>query len=325
TVGGEAAWHFDVNQRGVNPSRVFLNRSNPYGVLAGYGILDARLGRDVLVSWGARVDHYTTFGTSLNPRLGIVVKPYARGNTKFTFGRAFRAPSPYELWYNDGGTTQKDSPNLTPETMLAAEVEHTHRFSSTVVASVGAYANVIRGLIDTELDGLLQFKAARSPIMAVGTELGLRREWRSGWMVSAYYGFTRTRFLKDNEFSTLIGLKRDPTVRNVANSPSHSATIKAVAPFLVRAMNLGTRVTLEDGRWDRNESFTDPAQRRSNAAVLWDLVLSMEDTRHHLRGALGVYNLFDWRYGYPVGKENPHLQTMPSIGRTLLVSAELRL
>ncbi|HMA93701.1 MAG TPA: PEGA domain-containing protein, partial [Polyangiaceae bacterium] len=69
TVGGEAAWHFDVNQRGVNLSGVFLNRSNPYGVLAGYGILDARLGRDVLVSWGARVDHYSTFGTSLNPRL----------------------------------------------------------------------------------------------------------------------------------------------------------------------------------------------------------------------------------------------------------------
>lgn len=340
TVGGEATWHFDVTQRGSNQKDVFLNRSNPYGVIAGYGILDARLGSNVRVSWGARVDHYTTFGTSLNPRLGIVVKPYARGNTKFTFGRAFRAPSPYELWYNDGGTTQLDSPNLKPETMLAAEVEHTHRFSSTVVGSIGAYANTIRGLIDTTRlsdpgsesgnpEGgagkkLLQFEA-RNPIVAVGTELGLRREWRSGWMVSAYYGFTRTRFLKDSEFSSLIGFKRDPKVRNVANSPVHSATIKAVAPFLVRAMNLGTRFTLEDGRWDRYESTTDPVQHRSAAAVIWDLVLSMEDARHRLRGALGVYNVFDWRYQYPVGKENDLLRAMPAIGRTLLISADLRL
>lgn len=328
TLGGEASWHFDVKQKARDDSSTYLDTSNPYRVLAGYAILDGQLGANARVSLGSRIDNYSTFGTSFNPRIGLVIKPYDQGNTKFTAGRAFRAPSVYELWYNDGGITQKASPNLTPETMLSAEVEHSHRFSPTVIGSAAVYANAISNLIDTVGEGNsvnpIHFVVTKKPIVALGTEIGLRREWRSGWMVSAHYGYTRARFLRNDEFSTLLAFDRDPNVRRIANSPTHSATLKGLAPFLVRGLSLGTRLALEDGRWDRYESKTDPTQNKTQAAVFWDLVLSMQDARHHLRGALGVYNLFDWRYQYPVGSESPLQRTMSSSGRTLLVSLEAR-
>lgn len=328
TLGGETSWHFDVRQSAHDDVRTLLDTSNPYRVIAGYAIVDAQLGERMRASLGARIDNYSTFGSSVNPRLGVVIKPYPRGNTKLTAGRAFRAPSVYELWYNDGGITQRPSPNLTPETMLSAEFEHSHRFSSTWVGSAAIYANAIRGLIDTtgegNRDSPIQFVVTDRPIVALGTEVGLRREWRSGWMASVYYGYTASRFLIDDQLATLVRLERDPSIRHVANSPTHSATFKGIAPFLVRGMTLGTRLTLEDGRWDRYESRSEPEQRRSQAAVFWDLVLSIQDMRHRLRGALGMYNLFDWRYQYPVGSESPLQRTMSSSGRTLLASLEVR-
>jgi len=328
TLGGEASWHLDVKQTAEDANLTLLDASHPYRVVAGYAIIDARLGERSRFSLGGRVDNYSTFGTSVSPRVGIVIKPYGRGNTKLTVGRAFRAPSAYELYYNDGGQTQIASPNLKPEIMLAAEIEHSHRFTPTVIGSVGVYANTVRGLIDTvstAVDSAVgHFDNTPNPIVAFGTELGLRREWRTGWMVSAYYGYTQTRFLKDNRMATLFALESDPSVRHVANSPRHAATVKGVAPFLIRGLNLGTRLTLEDGRWDRYERTGSPQQTKTQAAVLWDLVLSAEDARSHVRANLGVYNLFDWRYQYPLGTEYGAARTISSHGRTLLASLETR-
>jgi outer membrane receptor protein involved in Fe transport len=351
TLGGEASLHAQVKQTVQDASGLLLDRSNPFRVLAAYGIIDARLGSRVHISAGGRIDDYSTIGSSFNPRVGLVAKPYERGTTKINVGRAFRAPSIYELYYNDGGRTQLDAPTLSPETIWSAELEQSHRFTSTIVGTIAAYGNVIRGLIDTvpvaqspgseagtprtgsnaaALDSagnpeVFRFANLSLPIVAIGTEIGLRREWRSGWMASLYYGYTRTRFVTDGRLASLLRFEQAKTYRHVANSPVHSATFKAVAPFLVKGLNLATRVTLEDRRWDRFETAGDPiAQQRTAAAVFWDLVLTAEDPRHHVNFAFGAYNLFDWRSTYPMGRESTFQRTITSNGRTLLASIETR-
>ncbi|HEY5960157.1 MAG TPA: TonB-dependent receptor, partial [Polyangiaceae bacterium] len=307
---------------------------------------DAKFGSRMHLSAGGRVDNYSTIGSSFNPRVGFVAQPYERGNTKLTVGRAFRAPSAYELYYNDEGRTQLPARPLRPETIWSAEIEHSHRFTSTVVGSAAVYGSAIRDLIDAvpaqtrqanlspQAQGgeavdaapqnreAFQFGNTPLPIVAVGTEIGLRREWRSGWMASLYYGYTRTRFVSDGRMRSLLMFDQAKTVRHVANSPVHSATFKGVAPFLIRGLSMATRVTLEDARWDRNESLTDEPQQRTSAAVFWDLVLTAEDPKHHLNFAVGIYNLFDWRYAYPLGRESSFQRTIASNGRTLLASVE---
>ena len=57
-------------------------------------------------------------------------------------GRAFRVPSIYELYYNDGGQTQEPSPGLRPETVWSGEVEFTQANIGTLRVRLGAGGQV---------------------------------------------------------------------------------------------------------------------------------------------------------------------------------------
>ena len=62
---------------------------------------------------GLRYDHYSDFGSTLNPRLAMVWQNTERLTTKLMYGQAFRAPSFLEL-YADTSATDPNS-GLTPE------------------------------------------------------------------------------------------------------------------------------------------------------------------------------------------------------------------
>lgn len=62
---------------------------------------------------GARYDHYSDFGGTLNPRLALVWKSTDRLTTKLMYGQAFRAPSYQEL-YSPTATALPNA-NLDPE------------------------------------------------------------------------------------------------------------------------------------------------------------------------------------------------------------------
>jgi iron complex outermembrane receptor protein len=62
---------------------------------------------------GARYDHFSDFGATLNPRLALVWQGTDRLTTKLLYGQAFRAPSYLEL-YADTAATRSNS-NLIPE------------------------------------------------------------------------------------------------------------------------------------------------------------------------------------------------------------------
>jgi outer membrane cobalamin receptor len=127
----------------------------------------------------------------------VVGKPYAAGNTKLMFGKAFRAPSVYELYYNDGGFTQVQSPNVGPESIYSVEAEHAHRFSPTISGSASLFCNYAKDLITTAGEGVerspLRYENAAVPIATVGGELGVRRDFRQGYMLGLSYSFQRSR------------------------------------------------------------------------------------------------------------------------------------
>lgn len=330
TLGGEGQSHFKVQERARDDTGYFLDDSGKnernFRVGAVYGLADIALGRDVRVSGGVRLDAYSTFGSSLNPRAAVIWKPYDGGNTKFMGGKAFRAPSVYELYYNDGGYTQVSSPDLHPESIYSFEIEHSHRFSPTVTGLGAVYANYVRGLIVQRGAGdqtsPLYYVNSDTPIASVGGEVGVRREWRQGWMLQATYGYQHSTYLASESSADLFGLKKAPGTRNVANSPEHLASIKAAAPILARGLTAATRVTLEGIRYDRYENDGDPAQGKTNAAVIWDLILSGREERWGLGYSIGAYNVGDWRYSFPVSGEFTQ-RAVQQNGRTFLASADI--
>nr|MCU0685211.1 TonB-dependent receptor [Polyangiaceae bacterium] len=191
---------------------------------------DLGLGRYVKLSAGARFDYFSTFGSSINPRLAIITRPYQGGTTKLLAGKAFRAPSPYEL-YNQG-LIQLANPNLKPEEVYSGELEHSHRFSPTIVGLASVYANYVTNLIVSRGAGSeadpQQLVNASSPALAAGAEAELRREWRDGWMFAVVYALQRTQYLDDDE-----------NRRKVPNSPTHLGSVRGAAP-IVRRRHLGS-------------------------------------------------------------------------------------
>jgi outer membrane receptor protein involved in Fe transport len=335
TVGGELQHHFLVHQFAEDEAphpinTTFLDDDRQFQVGAAYVLGDFSPTPRVKLSIGGRLDTYSTFGTSVNPRVAAIFKPYDGGNVKVMAGKAFRAPSIYELFYR-ASQGQITNPNLGPEDIYSGEIEYSHRFSPFVTGLVAAYANYITGLIalrNVEEAGVspdqqpYQYQNTKTPVATVGAEAELRREWKDGWMIAASYSLQRSQYLASDSLGDLLAFAPNHQLREVPNSPSHLAGLKGAAPILQRALTAMTRVSFEGPRFDRNDSLGDPPQTKTDAAVIWDLVLSGVEPRWGVRYALGAYNLFDWRWFAPVSPEFRQ-NTIVQNGRTFLASASV--
>jgi outer membrane receptor for ferrienterochelin and colicin len=318
TAGGEVQRHFETAQTGENDSGSYLGRDDPYSVIAGYLVGDVTPGRALKLSVGSRLDYYSNFGSSLNPRAALIVRPYEAGNVKVVVGKAFRAPSVYEHYYT--GPTQIPGLDLRPEEIISGEVEFTHRFSSVLSATVAAYTNYVTNLIVLGGEGTQQspnqYVNSTSPIQTTGAEAEVRREWRDGWMVGASYAFQRSVYLKDAPVGGV------PPLRDVPNSPNHLASLKAAAPIVGSLLAATTRLSFVGPRMDKYDQSADPLQGTTPSAVLWDVVLSGQAERYGLHYALGLYNATNYRYTVPVSRE--FLQdSIVQNGRTVLLSAQV--
>jgi len=331
TLGGEGQLHYQVEQHGSDDGGTFLDdtgsNGRPFQVGALYALADATLSSRAQLSVGARLDAYSTFGSSLNPRAALIVKPYAAGNSKLIVGKAFRAPSIYELYYNDNGHTQVQSPYLRPESLYSVELEHAHRISASLVATANGYANYAAHLISpmglsTEAEPL-HYQNENSPLVVLGGEVGLRREFRQGAMFALSYGFAVSRFLQSNGAGDLFSFAKATDKRSVANAPVHLASAKAVIPIINRALNLASRLTITGPRFDRYENTSDPSQGKTGTAVIADLVFSGEESRYGVRYAFGVYNALDWRYSVPVSTEFTQ-RSIVQDGRSFMASLDVK-
>jgi len=111
----QAQWDYDEQ-----PFALYLNsheRSSLWGVRAQDEI---PLGSDLVLDLGLSYDHYSTFGSTTNPRAGLIYQPREGTSVKLLYGQSFRAPTAYELYYSD--PTEESNPNLGPETAKTTEL-----------------------------------------------------------------------------------------------------------------------------------------------------------------------------------------------------------
>lgn len=339
TAGGELQDHFKADQFASYEYPVattYLDDHRTFQVGAGYAVADLTPARALKLSIGGRYDEYSTFGGSFNPRVALILKPYEAGNLKVMFGKAFRAPSIYELFYS-APDQQLPGSNLRPESMYSGEIEFSHRFTSTVLGLVSAYENVVSDLIElasttnASCSGCVEYVNTTTPVGVMGVEAELRKEWKDGWMASASYSFAHPVYLKDDSFSSVATLASNPTRRQVPNAPQHLASLRAGAPILGRALRAMTRVSFMSGRYDIHDtqstpSAPQPAQTETTPTVIWDLVVTGQEPRYHVRYSLGMYNVLGWTYSVPVSGEfsQPNGATLGTLmqgGRTVMAAA----
>ncbi len=139
---------------------------------------------------GVRHDHYSTFGGVTDPRLALIYRPSPDLTLKALYGQAFRAPNDYELYYNDGGVSQRANPNLSPERIRTSELLAEWRFAPQWRAVGAFYFNRISDLIVTvtdPADGLLMNVNSASEI---GRGLEAEIEGRTAFGLEAFLAAT---------------------------------------------------------------------------------------------------------------------------------------
>ncbi len=266
------------------------------------------------VQAGLRVDKYSDLDSlAFSPRAAVVVRPYRNGLSKLVAGQAFRAPTTYELYYNDANLTQRaplTAPK--PETITTFELEHSHDLSPELRLTGGAYYNLISGLVelDTATTGplcgtpeaqayCLVFSNSLKPVTALGAEAQLR--WQPGrfTLVDATYSFV-----------VLAGVPQ----AELPAYPAHLASLRAMVPLKEGFARLSGQLTWQSAR-------KDPLGPSVGESLLINLGLSGE--MHGFRYFAGVRNLLDERYLLPVATE-AGVPVVPQYGRSFWLEAAAR-
>jgi outer membrane receptor for ferrienterochelin and colicins len=301
SAGGELRRNLRLEQ-GVTDALSFRQSSR---VAAGFLQAELRFSERVTLYAGGRYDHYDTFGGSFSPRVVVVAEPAAGTWLKGIYGRAFRAPSAYELYYEDGSVTQKPALDLEPERLETFEVAVERRVRPGLRGSVAFYHTKVRnliGLVTDPADDLLVY-ANGETAHSTGVEVGLEGQVISSLFARASYAYQRAAEGLEN-------------VRP-AGSPRHvghaAVSLSLLGGRLVPGLEvhyLGSRPTLAGGE--------------TGSYTLGGLVLQawpQAGSRLELLARVG--NLFDSESFDPGGEE--HVQdVLARDGRSAWVSVRFR-
>jgi outer membrane receptor for ferrienterochelin and colicins len=314
TLGLEYQAQLNVFQRVFYDGELELDDRHTFHIASAYLVDELRLTDWFLVNASVRFDHYLdSFGPTLNPRVGVIMSPYAGGVTKLMGGRSFRAPTTYERFYEDGPLdpvsgardfrSARANPDLGPEIIHTAELEHTQQLGDEVQLVGSLFVNRISDLIVEVADPGEEFTYrinAPSLVRTEGAEVEVR--WRPGRlsMLSAAYWFQRMH----------VGGLNDPDeeARLRSNAPAHAFALRGMFPISAPMIVGSAEAIYNSARLTHDGHLT-------GEFLLLNAGLSGELPGSRFRYFAGVQNLLDERVQLPVGAEVPR-STVPSLGRT---------
>ncbi|HEY5307925.1 MAG TPA: TonB-dependent receptor, partial [Casimicrobiaceae bacterium] len=208
---------------------------------------------------------------------------------KTIYGQAFRAPNAYELFYNDGGVSQKVSQGLQPERIRTTEVLAAWRMAPDWRTVGTFYFNRITDLIRTVADpqdGLLIYQNSQS---AIGRGLEAEVEGRTPFGLEIF----ATATVQLGELA--LTAPRSQVKGRLAQSLTGDTVVVAL-----EAVYLSPRRTLVDA--------TITGQTLTNLAI------TAQKLAPGLRVTGIVQNLFNTSLADPAGPEHP-VDRIPSPGR----------
>ena len=253
------------------------------------------IAKGLILNAGVRHDRYSTFGGTTNPRVALIYNPRPTTTLKLLYGKAFRAPDVFEMFYTDGEITQKANPALRPEKIETVEgvVEQSIGDHLRLLAAV--YSNKITDLITQETDPVDTLLVYRNvgPVRARGVETGLNGRWGSGLEGRASYTYQETT---------------DGLGQRLVNSPRHLAKLNLIAPLFAEKVFAGGETQYVGKR-------TSLPGDIARAYYVVNLTLYGRNLLAGLDASASVYNLFDDRYGDPTGNKNPE-DILPQDGRS---------
>jgi outer membrane receptor for ferrienterochelin and colicins len=249
---------------------------------------------DLVLTGGVRFDHYSgSFGSTVNPRVGLIYNPSPTGTIKVLYGQAFRAPNAFERYYNP---EQRNRPDLDPERIRTYELGYEQYVGRRHRFSVSTYYYDVSKLISQGItDSADQYFANLDSVRAAGVELEAESKFDSGALIRASYALQRAEDANGGA--------------ELSSSPRHLGKLNVSLPLMQGRM----LTSLELQYHGKSRTVYGGT---ADDFLLTNFTIISEQLLRGLELSAGIHNLFDTRYGYPGAAD--HLQpVIEQNGRTI--------
>ncbi len=295
-LGAEYTYNNRLDQSNFDsaPYALYLDDKRRSQVFAAYVQGEFNVTKWLNFTAGGRYDHYDTFGSTVNPRLAFIVTPLDKSVIKILYGTAFRAPSPFELYYQS--STNTSNPDLKPEKIETIEVAYEQYFGDHFRATTTCFFYDMNNLINqTDAGGgktvFRNLKQAESQ----GMEFELENKWRNG--IEGKFSYTLQK--------TVDG----QTHQILSNSPEHLLKLNISAPIWKDKLF----VSIEEQYTSKRKTYL--GSYTSDVAVTNITVYGQRFIKG-LELSASIYNLFDRKYADPVSPDLNPLNAVQQDGRS---------
>ena len=166
---------------------------------------------------GSEINYSENNESSLSPKLSAVWKPLSDTVVRGSVGKAFRAPTLYELYrtWSSWGTTYQSNPNLKPETVRTVEAGIDQFFyNKRVKFGLTGFWNEIDDLIYYKIDGSIKTRTNVGKARTLGLELDASWAMTDHFTLWGNYTLTNARIIEnitdpDSEGKHVTGIPRD--------------------------------------------------------------------------------------------------------------------
>jgi iron complex outermembrane receptor protein len=268
----------------VDPYLLYFRDERNSNRWALYAQDEWRLGASMLLNVGARFDHYSEWGGASNPRVALIHKLNPETTAKLMYGRAFRAPSPYEFYYTP-------SPWLVPETINTTELALEYSLRRDLRAIASLYHYEVHDLINQQPDYTYR---NTGDARATGVELGLEGRLTGRLEGRLSYSFQQVEDVSSGD--------------RLSNSPQHLAKLGAHYPFWRDRIIAGLELHYMSQRYTL-------AGAEADSTLIGNFTLLTRGWVRGLELGVSVYNLGDTEYADPGGVEHV-MDSIPQDGRT---------
>ena len=240
-----------------------------------YGQDEFAMARKFALSAGLRYDHYSNFGGTTNPRLGLIYHLFHPTTLKLLYGTAFRAPVPYEL-APDFGLFYDNNPQLGPEKIRSVEGVVEQGLGPHLTLSGSVFRNWINDLItlETESNGQNVYENSDKAV-ATGVEVELDGQFANGIKGRASYSY--------------VNAEQPTTHQILNNSPQHLGKFDLSLPMVQKRLfaSLDAQYT---------SSVETLRGNTINGFSVFNFTLMGHSLGKHMDLSGSVYNVFNKKY-----------------------------
>ncbi len=252
------------------------------------------LAKDWTLDLGVRLDGSAYRHSFVSPRAALIYQPSINWTYKFLYGRSFRNPSVFDLFYQDG-LSAVANPNARPEKVDTFEVDVERKIGKRLNLVTAGYGYRLSDFLATVYtpSGLGQTQNAGT-IHAKGFEVELQARPATWLEATASYSIQSA----------------DTDAADLPNSPLHLAKLHFAVP-LGRKFDLSSGMQYISSRQTLVEASLKPA-------YLADFTVSSHRLLANFDVRAGLRNAFNSTYYDPIAL-NPTVDVMQQPGRTFFV------